>query len=1287
MRQSQLPLLGLFLALIVGARVGSPGGAPDVSPAVSSAETSASSSSQSPKEDAGPVAGHSLKQVHSAFEGAADSDVVENGCDEVTETSKAGTKHIFKSLRTSADCLPPLPPVYRILCRLNPHYSSSNEMRYRFELQELKADEPELPKCLTGLTTDERPQILSVMASVPDPKHSHLGLLTDRTIEAIQIAASKYAYDPYSHFLPWPPPDAQKNPDAASASEGEAGSRDPGVLVFRRRDSSLPQPSPPIPPQYLVVFLIPELPTGGLNQEYFFTAKKIMDQVSDQLGQTKPQSMPFAGPNFSGSLASLKDLDGQLGVTQCIRAFSGQVTAAKYYNDKQVCESQLVLTQTPDCVAIPQFVERLRDFYRYRPDQIAVLSEGGTAYGNQTARMGRDINSGPEPAKPNPEESANVDPHCLDGTNKTGIRDVLNLRFPRDISRVRNAYGAVTNQASSTGPANQQASDLQLSWRDSQATRGDDMPAYGGAQTPYSQDAVLSSLAIALKVRQIKVLGILATDPMDVAFLIRSFRKSSPDVRLFLRDPDLLYLRTPDVGSLNGTLLVSNHPMILRNQVWSSEGVGNGNKIESLMTLSSAGQEAQYDAFLLLLRAFDTPPNGIQPGVLEWNWPAGRLRPPGAAVKDSEMSPLWLTTIGTTGQFPLAVLTPHRSLKDSDFDLQTLDVGEPWYTAMLLWMFFAMLGLLHVWALNFPNALPRLFSDDFDLGDATDTITASKAVCHVAILLIVALIQLVMGSSYVFFRHLNWPYARLGWGVIGVTIILAAAACVVFLIRVAWPWWRARGEEARLRNEEISGLLRSLLNGISCFVIFGLIGVLWGSGVFRAEFSIAFMHFRDLILPSGMAPFVPVVFLLVIAYLGSWGYLRRLTYWGYRRPQMPTLPLDDVFPCDFTKNISAIDKCVLVFLENRGWALALVAFSLVGILGFRPWANMDMIEAGPVRRTAQILFGLAFFALSLNWFRFLNIWSRLRHMLEGLERLPIRHAFERMPAEKSMPIWRWGISDNSFLPTTQAVERLRALEREDASVVDALAVADLKSRISVVGRCESRSKGIWELLLLLWQKQQPGLVELPRAVGESRTVFVEDGRSILASRSEPNRLGRLLFAARDAMLEVVNQLIRFLSADYWRRGADGFKQKKGRPKPELRTFVLAEDLVAMRYYTYVRYVVVELRNLLFFVVLAFSLLFLTFHTYAFRADQAIDWWFLVLFLILGAGVTAVLYQMELDPILSHFAGRNPGTVGWSFYLNLLKYGAVPFLTIIGSQVPAVSNVLLRWVQPTLQSLR
>jgi hypothetical protein len=1357
MRQSQLPLLGLFLALLVGARVGTPGGAPEAGPAASLAQQSVSSSSQPAEEDAAPVTGR--KHASSVVEGPTGAGLVENGCDEVTETSKAGSKHIFRSLRTSPECLPALPPVYRILCRLNPHYSSSNDIRHQYQLQELKADKPQLPNCLMGLSAAEKPQILLVMASVPDPKHSHLGLLTDRTVEAIQVAASKYGYNPYSHFLPWPLPDSQKNAEAVSAAEGEGASRDPGVLVFRRQDSPLPQPSPPIPPQYLVVFLIPELPTGGLNQEYFSTAKSIMDQVSAQLGQTKQQNMPFAGPNFSGSLASLKDLDRQLGATQCIHAFSGQVTAAKYFNqkkgpdDKDVCASQLVLTQTPDCAAIPLFVKSMRDYYRYPADEIALLSEGGTAYGNEAAKMGVSKGeTGTASGRP-----ANVDPRCFDVASETGISDVLNLRFPRDISKVRNAYGALTTPASPTGSSSQQDTDLQLSWRDSQATRGDDLPTYGGAQTPFSQDAVLSSLAIALKVRQIKALGILATDPMDVAFLIRSFRKSSPDVRLFLRDPDLLYLRTPDVGSLNGTLLVSNHPMILRNQLWSSDAADNDNekdkdndnekdnaagndspgnkpakndrKIESLMTLSSAGQEAQYDAFLLLLGEFDTPPNGIPPR-LEWNWPAGRTPPPGATVSPDDMSPLWLTTIGTTGQFPLAVLSPRPSLNDSDFDLQTLDVGGPRFTGKVLWMMVAMLGIAHVLGLSFPNALPRLLRDDFDLGDASDTITASKAVCHVAILLILAVIQLVMGSSYVFFRDLNSSYAWMGWSVIGVTIILSATACLVFLIRVAWPWRQAGSEEASLRNAEISGLLRPLVGGVSCFAIFGLIGALWGYGVFRAEFSAAFLHYRDLILASGVAPFIPIVLLLVVAYFGAWAYLRRLTYWGYRRPQMPSLPLDDIFPSDFTKQITGIDKCVLVLLENRGWMLALVFLSALGIFGFSPWANMDMTEARSVRWSAQFLFAVAFFALSLNWFRFLNIWSLLRHILDGLERLPIRHAFERMPSEKSMPIWRWGISDNSFLPTTQAIERLRALELADASVVDPLVVEDLKSKIREVGGYQPRRLGIWGILLMLWRQQQPGLidpgqvesrtVELPEAVGQSRTEVVEDGRtssrwqqkqqpgpvevpkavdesrtkavantqSGSIAESVPDRLGELLFAARDAMLRVVNQLIYFLSAEnYWRRGSDGSREKKGRPEPELRTFVLAEDLIAMRYYTYIRYVVVELRNLLFFVALAFSLLFLAFHTYAFRADQAIDWSFLVLFLILGAGVTVVLYQMELDPILSHFAGRKAGKVGWSFYLNLLKYGAVPFLTIIGSQVPAVSNLLLRWVQPTLQSLR
>jgi hypothetical protein len=1273
MRQSQLPLLGLLFALFVGARVGLPGTASGGGPTTGSAGKGHSSSSQLVKEGAGQVSRHTGAHLPAVPTAATASNLVQSGCDEITATSKASTFHISKSLRTSADCVPPLPAIYRILCQLNTHYNSDDEMRDRLNLVALLAEKPSLPQCLAGLGADGAFSIESVMASVPDPEHTHLGLLTDRTIDAIQVAAGKRHYNPYSHFLPWTSSDSQKNPDDSSDGDAGADPHQPGLLIFRKDEpinADLKEGGKGTKTHYLAVFLISELPTTGLDQQSFYAAKTITDQISDQLKQAKPQFLSFAGPNFSGSLASLEDIDHQLGDAQCIHAFSGQVTAAQYYKAKQGCESGLVLTQTSDSDAVHQFVTGLRD-YGYQRNEIAVLSEGGTVFGNRAAK------DEPEDEAGKPQNSS----ACA----------ALSLQFPRDISKLRNAYGAVTGQTipASGSTTTQQNVDVQMTWQDSQAARGDDVPTYGGQQTPLSQDAVLSTLATALKACGTRVLGIFATDPMDEAFLIRSFRKSSPDVRLFLRDPDLLYLRTPDVGSLNGTLLVNNYPLLVRNQLWSGDNSGKDGDHHGLVTFSSAGQEAQYDAFLFLLNEMQN--NASPSDLVEWNQPSANpgsketlVAPPSLTtplLRRPSLPPLWLTTMGTAGHLPVAILGVDESI-ESKLLPRSLDVGGPRQIGRLLWMFFAVLGVLHVWGLSLPNALPRLFADDFDLGDARDTITASKAVCHVAILLSLALVQLVLGSSYLFFRQLSAYF----WWVILLALALAVTACVVFTIRVAWPWWQTRGGVS-LRNQEILGILRPLVGGALCILIFGAIGAFWIGRVFQPTFGNAFLHFRDLMLSSGVAPCLPIVLLLLIAYLGAWAYLRRLTYWGYRKPPLPTLALDSVFPSDFTKAVRSIDKCIVGLLESPAWSIAFLLVFLAGVLAFRPWATMDMTEVLTVRGIVFVLFVLAFFTLSLNWFRFVNIWFRLRNILEGLERLPIRHAFERMPAEKSMPIWGWGISDNSFLPTSQAVERLDALVLADKIAVTAQSVQELRSRVSVVGKLgEQKRLGIWGSLVLLLRSPRMQLVELPRAVGASpMMVSVKATRERGMDSPDTPTNGDLLNGARQAMTIVLHQLIVYLS-DYWRRGSDGSKQEIP-PPPEVRRFVLAEDLIAMRYYTYVRYVVTELRNLLFFIAMAFSLLFLAFHTYAFRADQAIDWSFLVLFLILGTGVTVVLYQMELDSILSHFGGGQAGEVGWSFYLNLLKYGAVPFLTIIGSQVPAVSNLLLRWLQPTLQSLR
>ncbi len=168
----------------------------------------------------------------------------------------------------------------------------------------------------------------------------------------------------------------------------------------------------------------------------------------------------------------------------------------------------------------------------------------------------------------------------------------------------------------------------------------------------------------------------------------------------------------------------------------------------------------------------------------------------------------------------------------------------------------------------------------------------------------------------------------------------------------------------------------------------------------------------------------------------------------------------------------------------------------------------------------------------------------------------------------------------------------------------------------------------------------------------------------------------------------IKQLREFLAKEYWSRGTSGLPTDKENEKVEEdRKYFLAENLIARRYYNYVRYVVTEMRRILFFTVAASTLLLISLHVYAFQAMRSIDYAFLFLFVFLGSGVTFVLAQMERDPLLSRLQGSEPGKLSKNFYLDIARYGLVPVLTLISSQVPGISNLLLGWLQPNLDILR
>jgi hypothetical protein len=289
---------------------------------------------------------------------------------------------------------------------------------------------------------------------------------------------------------------------------------------------------------------------------------------------------------------------------------------------------------------------------------------------------------------------------------------------------------------------------LPIRWQDSHPQGDDDSPTYGAYETSFSQETVLARLADILKTQDIKALGILASDPWDLTFLIHWFKQSSPNIRLFVRDPDLLYRRTPDVGSIAGVLAVNNYPLITESQLsfsnhGTTQATHSGTR-EDLLTFASSSQEAQYDAFLEVLERIT--PMIVPPHHKRIGWRS-----------QSQGLPLWLAATGTSGYFPLKFLPKSnytgQKEKIPNLDWHSLNVGKPPYSAVLAWSFLAILGILHAVFLISRKA-PPVLKHEFDFSDLENPITSAKRLCHVITLLTLSLAALITGSSFLFLSPL-----------------------------------------------------------------------------------------------------------------------------------------------------------------------------------------------------------------------------------------------------------------------------------------------------------------------------------------------------------------------------------------------------------------------------------------------------------------------------------------------------------------------------------------------------
>ncbi len=224
-----------------------------------------------------------------------------------------------------------------------------------------------------------------VVATVPDPVSTHLPLLFDRTIEVIQQAAQDDGYSYDSSWFPWN--DSSKEDlsvgDQQTVEKSQAAQRkQPGIVAFRR-SLTLEQDASPYQ-QGLIVFVVSEQPTGGINATEFSNSVLWMERLG---GLKSDRFLGILGPTFSGSIPSLaRALSPHLNAFNLqapLQVVSGSVSSETSYKwfQKYLTGHGFFQTATEgDALMVNRFCDYVQD-QGYDRSRIALVSEDETAFG------------------------------------------------------------------------------------------------------------------------------------------------------------------------------------------------------------------------------------------------------------------------------------------------------------------------------------------------------------------------------------------------------------------------------------------------------------------------------------------------------------------------------------------------------------------------------------------------------------------------------------------------------------------------------------------------------------------------------------------------------------------------------------------------------------------------------------------------------------------------------------------------------------------------------------------
>ena len=1145
-------------------------------------------------------------------------------------------------------------------------------------------------------------QVRAMIAIAADPVHTHMSLVFDRSVEAINLAAESANYVMDRYWLPWRPVSSSPDSSESSGKLEPGDESQPGLLLFRWNgpasqsgETKAGQQPNPHGATLLYVFLVSDTATDGINGEQFNHAVNYIEDVCAPQRATcgGMDAIRIMGPTFSGSLYSLRRLV-ESRPSQHFVAYSGTVSSVCAQLNQGLLASQQPGNQDSDpygpnteCngrntdykvtnlqfhsmvndteTAIHRFVDMLQADKHISCDgaaQVAILSEAATAYG-----------SAPRAANTNTKN-----------TNERKRPCYTNFSYPREISNLRNAYQSLIKRQSTPegGNPNASQSSLPFNFTDLQPNKSDEPPDFSSSQGPLSKEAVLMDFAADIRRQHYKYIGIIGSNVLDVMFLATFLRTACPDIRLFVINADLLFERDSDNAPYIGTLALTTYPMVGRNLVWASSGA-------RLPRLPFADQyeESMFNAAFLLIREIAPQQNSAKP--YEMSAPFVRTNSNSGTSSNSATSnnpgngsnpdtlPLWLTVVGTGGFWPVQVILPPDRQKTGSVEQETdsaqmrrSDFSGAWKAVILTLSAVAFLQMIVLLSAN-------------PLSSSLHDFAASGPVCSQRVFFInVASSNLALCLALA--AAPAWRFANLKRDLEAILISFVAAVAIVALfvtcvrlIRIC----RRQKESTRPASLKVHGL-DALYMTIWILAVLGF--YLWDRLLADDPSHYGFFFgYRATHLATGVSPLTPMLPLGLCMYLWSIFEIFRLRFNEAMRPRLNAAT---GFPGAMTESLIA--SSVKDYFLHRNYMIAFLVFFGVWLLTLHPLHPFQLFEHPEFAYLYEIWFALVLSLMLASGLRLGQIWAQVRRLLRELERSPVRHAFSRLKGEGWSPIWQSGGQEDEWTNMSRSFEVLKQVRACSKSLDPELEKS--------IQQAETAREQIHELFFLITgQKTQ-------EATTPSRNEIPPSGNEVMRGMQAK-------FTEIQGLLAKVLNHAMLVLAPYWvthpsdgdepaaeekhgsGKTADAHADKKNANKKEdgedTRTEQLLERFVAFRYVAFIRAVLSHVRLLLIFLAISFSLMLISLNVYSFEPHQSLIWSFTAIFGVIGVTAIGVLMEAHRNEILSIITGTTPNELGIGFYVRIASLGAAPLITLMATHFPSIGRFLLSFFQPGLDALK